>query len=129
MGKVHDVFSRPRTRGSLVIKIISVLLLIAACSLPVGVAYPTDASDADAIVTAPLLRKERSGTQLSLAGIGSLYWAARHPAQAWRVLLPIQPRVGPDVTADLKARCIVFTESPSGRGAGCYFDAPDNVMH
>jgi hypothetical protein len=24
------------------------------------------------------------------AGIGSLYWAVRHPTQAWRIVLPIQ---------------------------------------
>ena len=27
---------------------------------------------------------------VSNAGIGSLYWAARHPSEAWRVLLPVQ---------------------------------------
>jgi hypothetical protein len=25
------------------------------------------------------------------AGLGSVYWALRHPAQSWRVLMPVQP--------------------------------------
>lgn len=32
----------------------------------------------------------RGRVQVSEAGLGSLYWAARHPHDAWRVLLPIR---------------------------------------
>jgi hypothetical protein len=28
--------------------------------------------------------------RISNTGVGSLYWAARHPSQAWRVLLPVR---------------------------------------
>jgi hypothetical protein len=38
-----------------------------------------------------LLPEENSDTQVPPAGIGSLYWAARHPSQAWRVVLPVMP--------------------------------------
>jgi hypothetical protein len=39
------------------------------------------------IVAAPL-SESRAPVQVSLVGIGSLYWAAQHPSQAWRVVLP-----------------------------------------
>jgi hypothetical protein len=39
------------------------------------------------IVAAPL-SESRAPVQVSLVGIGSLYWAAQHPSQAWRVALP-----------------------------------------
>lgn len=42
------------------------------------------------IAAAPLLPGERPDTQPSVSGIASLYWAVRHPTEAWRVLLPIQ---------------------------------------
>ena len=33
---------------------------------------------------------EGSNTRVAPVGIGSVYWAATHPAQAWRVLMPVQ---------------------------------------
>jgi hypothetical protein len=36
--------------------------------------------------------------QPPLDGLASLYWAARHPARAWRVFLPIWPDDVPDAT-------------------------------
>ncbi len=97
------------------------LFLIPACSLSFGVAYAADepaASDDTqpvAVVTAPVVR-ERSNVRLSLAGVGSLFWAAHHPAQAWKVLLPLQP----DGVAygDIKATCAVYTNA-SGSKAAC----------
>jgi hypothetical protein len=79
----------------------------------------SDEEQAVSIVTAPLLPEERSDIHLSLSGIGSLFWAARHPAQAWRVLLPIEPGDGPDISADLRTMCAVLAEAPSGRGTPC----------
>jgi hypothetical protein len=51
-----------------------------------------DSEEAEAvtIAAAPLLLEEEPDTHLSVAGIASLYWAARHPTQAWRVFLPVQ---------------------------------------
>jgi hypothetical protein len=65
----------------------------------------------------PSLPQMRPDTHVSHAGIGSLYWAARHSAHAWRVLLPIRPRDGSGASEDLKARCAVFAQPPSGRAA------------
>jgi hypothetical protein len=55
------------------------------------VATSSDSEETETVTIAavPLLLEE-SDTHLTLAGIASLYWAARHPAQAWRVLLPVQ---------------------------------------
>jgi len=42
-------------------------------------------------VTPPPAEAEEPRTvQVSSGGIGSLYWALRHPGDAWRVVLPIQ---------------------------------------
>jgi len=62
-------------------KFIPTLLRIALSSLHVAVGSPADAA-------APLLLEEEPDTHRSVAGIASLYWAARHPTQAWRVFLP-----------------------------------------
>ena len=35
------------------------------------------------------------GVQVSGGGVGSLYWAARHPSRAWRVLLPVSSAYRP----------------------------------
>jgi hypothetical protein len=53
---------------------------------------PIDAEDTPAfvIVGAPQLQEMQSHTHVPQTGIGSLYWALRHPARAWRILLPEQ---------------------------------------
>jgi hypothetical protein len=43
-----------------------------------------------AIAVAALRPEESPDIQPPPAGIGSLYWAVRHPLQAWRIVLPIQ---------------------------------------
>jgi hypothetical protein len=52
----------------------------------------SDSEDAEAvtITAAPLVLEEKPDAQPSLGGLASLYWAARHPTQAWRVFLPMQ---------------------------------------
>ena len=45
----------------------------------------------DTVVITPAPAEESSGVHLSSVGVGSLYWAARHPSNAWRVLLPVEP--------------------------------------
>ena len=49
----------------------------------------SEEANATTVVGTRLLLDQRAGTQPSFAGIGSLYWAVRHPTQAWRVFLPI----------------------------------------
>ena len=50
----------------------------------------SDETVAVTIAGAPLLPEQKADTHPSPGGIASLYWAARHPRQAWRVFLPIQ---------------------------------------
>jgi hypothetical protein len=53
---------------------------------------PADEEDAPTfvIVGAPQLEEMESHTHVPQTGIGSLYWALRHPTRAWRILLPEQ---------------------------------------
>jgi len=89
-------------------KFILTPLLVGACSLTLGVARADDAPAAPrdtqsvVFVTAPSLPEKTRSTHLAAAGLGSLYWAARHPAQAWRVVLPVQP--GTVAYAEIRAR-------------------------
>jgi hypothetical protein len=64
--------------------------------LSVRVDSPERPSATVVITPAPA---EKSRLHLSRAGVGSLYWAAHHPTEAWRVLLPIQPGHSPGVEA------------------------------
>jgi hypothetical protein len=50
----------------------------------------SDEAEAVTLAAAPLLLEESPDTHPSLGGIASLYWAARHPTLAWRVILPVQ---------------------------------------
>lgn len=63
-----------------------------------------------AVVATPLSSEEQSGTHLSADGIGSLYWAARHPPQAWRVLLPIFSGDSSGASANVRPSCVAFPE-------------------
>jgi hypothetical protein len=53
---------------------------------------PIEAEDAPdlVIVGAPQLQAMDSHIHVPQTGIASLYWAVRHPAGAWRILLPVQ---------------------------------------
>ena len=77
----------------------------------------TSADSAEAepvtIVAAPSQLEEEPDTHPSLGAVASLYWAARHPAQAWRVFLPIQLD-GDESSAAITANCAVFAAVPSG---------------
>ena len=87
--------------------------------LPPEATFPADADEMPhvAIVGAPPTPEESSYTHLSRSGIGSIYWAARHPAQAWRVLLPIVPGDGSTAFEDIRAECATFVRSPGGQPA------------
>jgi hypothetical protein len=67
-----------------------------------------------AVVVVP---SQRSDINLSRVGIGSLYWAAGHPAQAWRVLLPMQPGDESDAYADIRTVCAVAPSASDGPAA------------
>ena len=105
-------------------KSIAALLRIALWSLHLTVGYAADLdlrapdlpsrqeTEAVTIAGAPLLPEQKADTRPSLGGIASLYWAARHPTQAWRVFLPIQLD-GNDTAADITAPCAVIATVPS----------------
>jgi hypothetical protein len=56
----------------------------------IGTSSDFDDSQAVTIAALPLAPEETPDTLPSPGGFAALYWAARHPAQAWRVFLPIQ---------------------------------------
>jgi hypothetical protein len=87
--------------------------------LPPESTFPADAQEMldVAIVIAPPTPEESSNTHLSRSGIGSIYWAARHPAQAWRVLLPVVPGDGSAAFEDFRAECATFVRWPAGQAA------------
>ena len=60
----------------------------------------SDEPEAVTIAAAPLLLEEEPDTHLSVSGIASLYWAARHPTQAWRVFLPDRDSVAGRATSE-----------------------------
>ena len=97
-------------------RVSSVLVLMTACSLPVGMAYADAAAGKPTLdLRAPELRdvsaaaevtspsdsqepediaitggpKDTSNLHISETGIGSLYWAFRHPRGAWKIVLPM----------------------------------------
>ncbi len=76
-----------------------------------------DEVQAVAIVTASFPSQMSFGRYVSHAGIGALYWAARNPAQAWKVLFPIQPRDGSGASEDLREKCALFARAPGSRVA------------
>jgi hypothetical protein len=106
------------------------ILRIALWSLHLTVGYAADLdlrapdlrslpeTEAVTIAGAPLLPEQKTDTHPSLGGIASLYWAARHPGQAWRVFLPIQLD-GNDTAADM-ATCAVIATVPSDCCRACY---------
>jgi len=105
-------------------KSMAALLRIALWSLHLTVGYAADLdlrppdlrslpeTEAVTIAAAPLLPEQKADTHAPVGGIASLYWAARHPTQAWRVFLPIQLD-GNDTAADITAACAVIAPVPS----------------
>lgn len=75
----------------------------------------SDEPQAVAIVSGSSLPQETWSTYVSRAGIGSLYWATRHPAQAWRVLLPVERGDEFDAYVAISARCTVVPSAPAIR--------------
>ncbi len=75
------------------------------------------------IISAPGLPSDDSQPEVSARGLGAVIWAARHPMEAWRVLLPVPPHDGAGSTDEWRAEC---APSP-GLAAGvvtCLLPAP-----
>jgi len=101
-------------------KLIPALLLVSVRALSPALAddaadTPAASDDTQTIAIVTAVPEEPSDTRLSRAGLGSLYWAARHPAEAWRVLMPVQE--GSVAYADIKARCAMVSNAPSDQTA------------
>ena len=77
----------------------------------------SDEMQAVSVVSTPVSLDEKSHLHVSHAGIGSLYWAAHNPTQAWRVLFPVQPGDPTNAYEDFRERCAFVTNAPSGRPA------------
>jgi hypothetical protein len=75
-------------------------------------------TEAVTIAGAQLLPEQKADTRPPLGGIASLYWAARHPTQAWRVFLPIQLD-GNDTAADITATCTAAIATVPSGGLAC----------
>jgi hypothetical protein len=59
---------------------------------PIGIASESGSDDdvAVTIAAAPLLAEDEPDARPPPGGIASLYWVARHPAEAWRIFLPME---------------------------------------
>jgi hypothetical protein len=83
---------------------------------PAGLAEPEVV--AVVAVTATPHETPRSGPHLSLPGLGSLFMAARHPGQAWRMVLPVQLDDGSSLSADVRTACLnAFTATAAVKPA------------
>ena len=81
-----------------------------------GLAVENSNETPEAIVITPLPEQEPN-VHLSRSGIGSLFWAAFHPTQAWRVLLPVQPGDDFDVYSDVRLHCATYAATPVQQSA------------
>jgi hypothetical protein len=86
-------------------------------SVLASVPADSDEPQVAAVVTAVAPFDDTSNTTLSFGGIGSLYWAARHPTRAWTMLLPTSAGDEFGAYADIRANCAVFLSAPASRTA------------
>jgi hypothetical protein len=75
-----------------------------------------DADDLGAVTIAagPTPLTTESGTAVPSTGLGALYWAARHPRVAWRVLLPVVPHEEATSAEESESVCILVSERATG---------------
>jgi len=86
---MHAV-SMSAPRGPLDLRPPDLRSLDVAGQQPIVTSSDSDDAEAVTIAAAPLVLEEKPDAQPSRGGFASLYWAARHPAQAWRIFLPLQ---------------------------------------
>lgn len=82
-----------------------------------SVRVDSDDMEAVSVVAASVPPEEKSNLHLSRAGIGSLSWAAKNPAQAWRLVYPVQPGDADGAYQDFRAQCAatLLADTPSGK--------------
>ena len=69
------------------------------------------------VIDASAPAEDTSDLHVSRTGIGSVYWAARHPAEAWRVVVPVTPDSESSLSEDIRVKCATFESGASGRSA------------
>jgi hypothetical protein len=75
-------------------------------SNPITIPADSQEETVDIAVVGASLPEGSSNLEVSRAGLGSIYWAARRPAaRAWREVLPITPDEAPIVYEDLRVAC------------------------
>lgn len=89
----------------------------------------SDEAEAVTLAAAPLLLEESPDTHPSTGGIASLYWAARHPTQVWRVVLPVQLADDTDTENRGRAAERATTETTAGQREISAQPAPTMLTH
>ncbi len=89
----------------------------------------SDEAEAVTLAAAPLLLEESPDTHPSPGGIASLYWAARHPTQVWRVVLPVQLADDTDTENRGRAAERATTETTAGQREISAQPAPTMLTH
>jgi hypothetical protein len=69
------------------------------------------------VIDASAPAEESSDLHVAHTGIGSVYWAVRHPAEAWRVVVPITPDSESSLSEDIRVKCATFEAAASSRSA------------
>jgi len=115
---------QPPPREIYMLKLIPSLALTCVGALSAGWALAADPDETPPVVfgeTPPVVfvieSSQSPDSLLSFAGIGSLDWAAHHPAHGYKILLPIQPDDGSRMSADIREQCAFFTAGPIRRPA------------
>jgi hypothetical protein len=65
----------------------------------------TESEEPEDIDVIGVSEDESPDVHVSRAGIGSVYWAARHPSQAWRIFAPLAADAGTRLFRDVTIRC------------------------
>ena len=109
-GSATPPVGRPVPRRTLDLRPPGVQSLDVAALQPIETASNSEEAEAVTIAAAPWLAEEEPDGQPSPGAFAALYWAGRHPTQAWRIFLPLP------VAADTPAEAA--PQALAGRGDG-----------
>jgi hypothetical protein len=99
-GSVAPPVSRRVPRRTLELRPPDLQSLNVAGRQPIGAPSSSEEAEAVTIAAARLLSQEEPDAQPSPGGFASLYWAGRHPTQAWRIFLPLRVTVDDDLSPE-----------------------------
>jgi len=80
--------------------------------------------EAVSVVVSPTFPVTEADVPDAATGLDALYWAARHPAAAWRVLLPVVPTDEAGSRSERETVCIPLA-APTGESGECASRGPD----